>query len=203
MYKVQLETIRGTMPGDTVFHVSCPDSGYSVDNLGQTATFLRSYSTIVRGASMELDWDLSEMDPGIEFFIWRSVNGKDFMPLDVSRLERDGLLFKYIDRGVEPGKSYVYRVEYTIEGTSNPLFISESLTMPAALLALYQNRPNPFNPSTMILFSLPNEGAARLEVYDVTGRLGDLYLSPHRRQGDDLAQDGAPALIDSGLIING
>jgi hypothetical protein len=36
---------------------------------------------------------------------------------------------------------------------------------------LYGNYPNPFNPATRIEFSLPAAGTARLEVYDVLGRL--------------------------------
>jgi len=36
---------------------------------------------------------------------------------------------------------------------------------------LYGNYPNPFNPSTKISFSLPTAGIARLEVFDVLGRL--------------------------------
>jgi PKD repeat protein len=38
-------------------------------------------------------------------------------------------------------------------------------------LGLSQNRPNPFNPATVIPFALPAGGRVRLEVYDVAGRL--------------------------------
>ncbi|MDH3215369.1 MAG: T9SS type A sorting domain-containing protein [Candidatus Krumholzibacteria bacterium] len=38
-------------------------------------------------------------------------------------------------------------------------------------IALRQNRPNPFNPKTEILFTMEREGHARLRVYDVNGRL--------------------------------
>ena len=44
VFKVRLETILSAMPGDTVQHTSCPDSGYSVDNTGPTATLLQSCS---------------------------------------------------------------------------------------------------------------------------------------------------------------
>jgi hypothetical protein len=37
--------------------------------------------------------------------------------------------------------------------------------------ALQQNFPNPFNPSTQIRFSLPENQRVRLEVFDVIGRL--------------------------------
>ena len=41
---------------------------------------------------------------------------------------------------------------------------------PGSQLVLNQNRPNPFNPSTVITFELPESGLARLEIYDVAGR---------------------------------
>ena len=37
-------------------------------------------------------------------------------------------------------------------------------------LVLYQNQPNPFNPSTRIRFEMPRPGHVRLAVYDVVGR---------------------------------
>ena len=39
-----------------------------------------------------------------------------------------------------------------------------------ARFALDQNRPNPFNPRTTVRFSLAAGGAARLTVFDVSGR---------------------------------
>jgi hypothetical protein len=42
---------------------------------------------------------------------------------------------------------------------------------PAPRLALDRSRPNPFNPETRIDFELPRSTRARLEVFDVSGRL--------------------------------
>ena len=39
---------------------------------------------------------------------------------------------------------------------------------------LYQNHPNPFNPSTTISYSVPMESHVRLAVYDMQGRQIDL-----------------------------
>ena len=171
VYKVMLRTILNTVPPDTVYHASCPDSGYSVDDLGPTATLLQSSSAAFSGSGVELSWKLSEIDAGVEFLVSRSKSGGDFVPLDVTGLSRTGLAFSYVDTNVEPGEGYVYKVEYSLEGRSRLLFISQEVRTPAASLALDQNRPNPFNPSTTISFSLPEACEVRLEVYDVSGRL--------------------------------
>lgn len=40
---------------------------------------------------------------------------------------------------------------------------------------LYQNEPNPFSKSTVVSFSLPEAGAVKLTVYDVTGKVARVY----------------------------
>ena len=135
------------------------------------ATLLQSCSAAFGGTGIELSWELSEVDAGVEFMISRSENGAEFMPLDRAGLAREGLHFTYVDSRVEPGKRYVYKVEYVAGGPRRLLFLSEEIRTPSALLALEQNRPNPFNPSTMISFTLPGDCTVRLEIYDVSGRL--------------------------------
>ena len=43
--------------------------------------------------------------------------------------------------------------------------------LPTATVALGQNAPNPFNPSTKIAFNLDNDGPARLEIFNARGQL--------------------------------
>jgi hypothetical protein len=69
----------------------------------------------------------------------------------------------------------------------------------APRLALHQNVPNPFNPSTTIRFEVPASGRARLAVFDVRGRLVksllDAPLEPGRYDipWDGLTQSGQRA----------
>lgn len=72
--------------------------------------------------------------------------------------------------------------------------------------------PNPFNPQTQILFSMPSPGHARLAIYDVTGRhvstLVDGYLGGGARtvtwRGDDDAGRGvASGVYFARLEANG
>jgi hypothetical protein len=63
-------------------------------------------------------------------------------------------------------------------------------------LALAQNFPNPFNPSTIIRFSLPAGSPVRLGIYDTAGRLIRILVNENREAGhhtiiwDGLSDDG-------------
>ena len=63
--------------------------------------------------------------------------------------------------------------------------------------ALYPNVPNPFNPETVIGFSLAAESRVRLEVFDVLGQRvrilvgGRLPAGEHRVVWDGIDESGA------------
>jgi hypothetical protein len=48
---------------------------------------------------------------------------------------------------------------------------------------LYQNRPNPFNPTTTITYSLPSPGFVELAVFDVQGKTVDTLVSQTQEAG--------------------
>jgi subtilisin family serine protease len=60
-------------------------------------------------------------------------------------------------------------------------------------MRLYSNYPNPFNPTTVIPFSLPENGHVNLSVYDITGRLvstlaNETYMRGHHQVQFNAAQ---------------
>jgi len=66
-------------------------------------------------------------------------------------------------------------------------------------------RPNPFNPSTTIAFALPEAGAARLAVYDVSGRLVTVLADGLHDAGEHAAvwdgRDSAGRQLGSGVYF--
>jgi hypothetical protein len=72
-------------------------------------------------------------------------------------------------------------------------------------LTLYPCRPNPFNPETRIDFVLSKAGHARLDVFDVSGRLVATLLNGRSKAGpgvvrwDGRGVSGAP--VGSGLYV--
>lgn len=55
-------------------------------------------------------------------------------------------------------------------------------------LALEQNTPNPFNPTTLIRFTLPEDGHARLRIYDLAGRFVQTVVDADLPAGDHIGQ---------------
>ncbi len=110
----------------------------------------------------------------------RSANGGAYEELAGTPSEVRPLSYRFVDATVEPGNEYVYLVEYSAGGERRILFTSESVAVPAPPLALHQNVPNPFNPSTTISFTLPEAAAVNLDIYDVSGHLVARLLDGER-----------------------
>jgi hypothetical protein len=144
-----------------------------LDAAGHTvvATLLQNFAAVVSGDKIAITWTLSEIDEGIEFSIERAtaLDGP-FIELPSRAVSRDKWSFAFTDGDWQPNTSYWYRVVYRIGGEPKELFKTGPIATPALPLTLYQNTPNPFNPSTAIRYYLPVTCSVRLEIYDISGR---------------------------------
>lgn len=81
------------------------------------------------------------------------------------------------------GVQLFYEAVVTI---ASPVSIETDESQIPSEVILSANYPNPFNPSTIVPFSMPEAGAVRLDVYDATGRkvqtLVDQVMSAGRHQ---------------------
>jgi hypothetical protein len=137
----------------------------------KVGTMLQSFAASLKQSVIEVSWTLSEVDEAATFRVLRSVLGNEFAELSSAAIARDGLAFSIVDRGVEPGTTYKYRVDLVSASGARALFETEAISTPAMPLTLHQNHPNPFNPSTTISYYLPDASVVTLEIYDSTGRL--------------------------------
>jgi len=71
--------------------------------------------------------------------------------------------------------------------------------------ALYQNAPNPFNPTTTIRFDLPHAGHVRLTVYNIKGELVATLADGHMAEGQKeviwTAKDDRGRSVTSGVYF--
>lgn len=85
-----------------------------------------------------------------------------------------GAVYSFVDAKVIPGHTYYYRIESADKsGKSGQAgdILAVSIGGPDAF-EVFQNFPNPFNPSTTITYSIPSASSGRviLRVYNVTGQ---------------------------------
>jgi hypothetical protein len=90
--------------------------------------------------------------------------------------------------------------DFTID--SDPTDVDD---LPVMKLALQQNRPNPFNPSTEIAFALPVAQMITLRIYDIEGHLVRTLIDEKRPTGAHTVvwrgKDATGAQVASGLYF--
>jgi hypothetical protein len=179
-----------------------------VDAAGHTvvATLLQCYSAVVRGPDIVIRWTLSEADADIEFFVLRASGPAGaFAEISTGAIARDGLSFSFTDAACEGGETYRYRVDVSEGGVRKVLFETGPVATPAPQLALYQNHPNPFNPSTTIPYFVREACDVSLAIYDIKGNLirqlehGRVSRGPHVVEWNGL--DGRGAGVSSGVYF--
>lgn len=182
-WTVFMVTAHTTTP--SVWYASAPDSGWSVDNLAPHVPtgFAVAYGN---GGGNDLAWqDCPDAD--FEYFkVYRGA-AADFTPGpgDLAATTTDP---QWRDIAAEPfthwykvaavdhaGNESAAAAPATVSGAPTPV-------LPGAF-ALAQNVPNPFNPSTRLVFDTPRGGRVRLAVYDLSGRLVRLLVDESRDAG--------------------
>ena len=153
------------------------------DNVVMDATLpveLTSFTANISGSNVELNWQTEVEVNNYGFEIERSVaTGKQqssslnwqkigFVKSYGNSNSQKKYSFKDIPAG---GTTFKYRLKQ-IDNDGN---FKYSNTIEASFIVtgdfkLDQNFPNPFNPSTAILFNLPEEGRVTVRVFDIMGR---------------------------------
>jgi YVTN family beta-propeller protein len=79
-----------------------------------------------------------------------------------------GSSYEFRDETVRPNRTYYYQLQQATSTGGGQVFGPYEVCVRAAF-ELRQNAPNPFNPSTMIRFTVPEDAKVSLVVYDIAG----------------------------------
>ena len=92
--------------------------------------------------------------------------------------------YSFADESVPPGR-YAYRIKQIDQGGSFSYTAALEVEVGLApkLLKLSENYPNPFNPTTVIEFTIPEDGHVSLRLYDMTGQAVMTMVDEERSAG--------------------
>jgi hypothetical protein len=161
----------------TLYYVSPPDSGYSRDNLAPRPPADLKGDYAYPPAQLFISWDKNPERDLSHYAVYKG-SSPDFVPGPANRIgvPWDTAL---VDSEFDPNTDNYYKVSawdiHENEGTFSlltPEDISQVENPPAApaVTRLEQNAPNPFNPTTVIKYSVARDGWVTLRVYDMAGR---------------------------------
>jgi hypothetical protein len=130
---------------------------------------IANFQALALEGAVELTWEVHATDVVKGFTIRRREDGGQ-VPIVLGNGLLDPAVRTYVDRDVEPDRTYHYELGVVAEGGEvwSPAVTAQ---VPQARTALHQNRPNPFNPATTVAFSLARRGPVNLGVYDSAGNL--------------------------------
>jgi hypothetical protein len=116
------------------------------------------------------------------FNVYRKCNGTTLFVQINDELIPPASEGTYTDGDVMPGNTYLYRIE-ALQGDGVFLSVDLTMSLPPKALTLYQNFPNPFNPSTSIRCFIPVLSVVSLEIFDVSGQRVTTLINREKRKG--------------------
>jgi hypothetical protein len=115
-----------------------------------------------------------------------------------------GAAYEFRDSTIALNRSYFYKLE-EVSGEQSKVVFGPYEVVCRAPFELAQNVPNPFNPTTSIRFTVPEDSYVKLAVYDVAGRrirtLIDKPLKANFYRVDWNGRNDAGRQVSSGMYF--
>lgn len=138
---------------------------------GSLPVELSSFNAVQLKGSVVLNWETATEKNNSGFTIERKGENDSWRPVGFvsgygTTTEKQS--YSFTDQLVGTGK-YSYRLkQMDLDGTFEYSQVVEVLLTPSDF-KMYNNYPNPFNPSTIITYDLPTDAFVTLKVYNTTG----------------------------------
>jgi hypothetical protein len=173
---VGVENSSGTIGEQCTFNGSGPleptaGMGIHIEIDFATPVTLSSFTAAIEEEEMVLRWETASELDCYGWVVQR--DGEDIsevIPGYGTTVEPHE--YSYVDGSAQAGETYSYRLKQIDIGGETTFSDPITMTMEAMVVeyGLQGNFPNPFNPQTMLRYSLREAGEVTLIVYDVNGR---------------------------------
>ena len=198
--------IAGYTADNSVIYASPIDSGYSVDNIVPFRVTSFTATATTNGAV--LAWTQVDEDDVVKFAIYRGATA-DFTPTTPIA---EVAATTYTDPGITLGQVVFYLIQGIDKSGNRGEFSNPTQTVGVEMTegvptsySLGQNFPNPFNPTTIIPFALPQSGRVVLNVYTISGELVATILDNDLAAGNYKAiwngKDKSGRMVSSGMYL--
>jgi len=165
---------------------------------------LTTFTASLKGNSTVLKWSTATEINNAGFQIERKLDGSNLWT-SVAFIPGAGtsnvpISYSYEDKNLTPGV-YVYRMKQIDNDGTTTIYNPDNLPkvdIGASNTLQLGNYPNPFNPSTEIRFSVPQDGYASLKVYNIIGQEVVTLFSGYAKAGHYI-----PVKFDASQMASG
>ncbi len=155
-----------------------------------TDVAITSFSGEYRNGVVELSWSVGQHDRPDGYNIYRSEDGGMIYSMINGALIPAGGGNRFKDANIVPGRTYRYRLA-AVEGSAKYESMIIIVSTTSEQIGLFNNCPNPFNPTTTITFHLNDQHHCTLRVYDVQGRCVKTLCNGNMNRGShNITWDG-------------
>ncbi|HEU4928802.1 MAG TPA: FlgD immunoglobulin-like domain containing protein [Candidatus Krumholzibacteria bacterium] len=182
-----------------------PAVGIRVSDDGPLPVFITRFEAVQSGEAVEIAWELSSDEPVDTYRLYRRAG----TAAAVLIAQGDAAATRsFLDSDVEPATTYQYELVIRTENGDEYRSQPATVTTAELTLALGQNHPNPFNPSTTIPFTIPSGDSDRhvkLIVFDTAGRAVRTLLNETKSSGTHSVtwdgRDDGGRMVSSGVYF--
>ena len=155
----------------------------------------------VRRGSIDLSWNIDQVDDLIGCMLYRMNEGTAFGPVSPDTLRSESGFFEYSDMEVIPEIDYSYKITAFYPESSEVLLLNGPWSIEYEAFSLDRAYPNPFGESVTVDFFLDRPMVLEVMIFDVSGRLVHLMKKETYARGENSVIWKPDAEVASGVYF--